>query len=71
MTAPLYRIEPNGSRTDISGHIRQWYAIGARRGGFPQAYYAAHNDGVECRRAYLAGVIARAFGVDLSGVPQK
>ena len=45
-------------------NARRWYEIGAQWGVFPQAYYGAHNDGH--RPAYLAGVMARAFGVDIS-----
>ena len=62
----IYRREPNGSRTDITPIMRDWYAIGTRWAPFPQAYYASYLDGPECRRAYLAGVMARAFGVDLT-----
>lgn len=66
-----YRIETNGSRTDLTYLTARWYHVGSTWGGFPQAYYNAHNDGVECRTAYMAGVMARAFGVDLSEVLQK
>lgn len=52
--------------------IRHWYGIGATDTGPPghyaraaELYQAAASRGDSCRRAYIAGCIARAFGVDL------
>lgn len=43
---------------------RRWYELGATQSPWPFYYRASHEDGQPL--AYLAGVIARAFGVDLS-----
>lgn len=43
---------------------RRWYELGATQSPWPYYHRASHNDGQ--RLAYLAGMTARAFGVDLS-----
>jgi len=45
---------------------RRWYALGATCPLDLPAYSSAENN--EARRAYAAGLIARAFGVDLTPV---
>lgn len=58
---PLY---PTVSREEYLA--RRWYDLGAAYHPFREAYYGANQDGM--RHAYIAGITARLFGVDLSSV---
>jgi hypothetical protein len=62
------RKEPNGFHTDITPLLTQWYAIGADRPATAGEMFLAMQDGRECYRAFLAGVMARLFGVNLEPI---
>lgn len=62
----VYRRDADGSRTNLSDyHLEAWYRIGAERPANAWEMGMALADGSECYRAFMAGVMARLFGVSL------